>query len=529
MSEQVVTLQVKLDNISDSEMQDILVNLDEMKKCLHVEDKNRFNIKNFYEIHGEVLDEYIVLQDKIEEFLNTIKEKYSTIGFYGMVTLDDSVTGSYVDLYKKYPNSKKIFHTEYENENIEFFDKYEKDKKYKKSIVENITHSQKYLIFFNEIYYLLEYKDCIEILNDRYLHLSKDIKFMNDDDLCNLLSVQDCTKYLKKYTISKDDALELVKMNSSNNQTNKDSEKFLATNIIDYLNDIDTREILSKNFDNVEIEKYSSFEKMLYSFMLKDCESAFEFWKDILLKNKMSLNRYYPYRTLVYEPVVKLLENDQKKSLIEALVKDETFRNLLLAVFDFTLTNSLFDEEVNFVRYEILKEISLQGYHDLFIEIMGDNLLTWEDKVLDQFLKESHEKSSFDKSICIDLIKVIKNIPLTYSRVNYLLSSESLYRQLDCYIFEIAGTEYRMKKTLKKYAEEDVIVKLVPEPTNEYDKKAIRVEAGSKAHLGYVPKFLASKIRDVEKYFCKIAAVHVTARGKYIIVVEAIPKGKNIF
>ena len=137
MSEQVVTLQVKLDNISDSEMQDILVNLDEMKKCLHVEDENRFNIKNFYEIHGEVLDEYIVLQDKIEEFLNTIKEKYSTIGFYGMVTLDDSVTGSYVDLYKKYPNSKKIFHTEYENENIEFFDKYEKDKKYKKSIVEN--------------------------------------------------------------------------------------------------------------------------------------------------------------------------------------------------------------------------------------------------------------------------------------------------------------------------------------------------------------------------------------------------------
>ena len=86
MSEQVVTLQVKLDNISDSEMQDILVNLDEIKKCLHVEDENRFNIKNFYEIHGEVLDEYIVLQDKIEEFLNTIKEKYSTIGFNGMVT-----------------------------------------------------------------------------------------------------------------------------------------------------------------------------------------------------------------------------------------------------------------------------------------------------------------------------------------------------------------------------------------------------------------------------------------------------------
>ena len=57
MSEQVVTLQVKLDNISDSEMQDILVNLDEMKKCLLVEDENRFNIKNFYEIHGEVLDE----------------------------------------------------------------------------------------------------------------------------------------------------------------------------------------------------------------------------------------------------------------------------------------------------------------------------------------------------------------------------------------------------------------------------------------------------------------------------------------
>lgn len=529
MSEQVVTLQMKFDNISDSEMQDILVNLDEMKKCLLVEDKNSFNIKNFYEIHGEVSDEYIVLQHKIEEFLNTIKEKYSTIGFYGMVTLDDSVTGSYVDLYKKYPNSKKIFHTEYEDENIEFFDKYEKDKKYKNSIVENITHSQKYLIFFNEIYYLLEYKDCIEILNDRYLHLAKDIKFMNDDDLCNLLSVQDCMKYLDKYTISKDQALELVKVNNFNNQTNKDSEKFLATNIIDYLNDIETIKIISNYFDNAEIEKYSSFETMLSSFMLKNCKSTVEFWKDILSKNKMSLNRYYPYRTLVYEPVVKLLENDQKETLIEALVKDESFRNLLLAVFDFSLTDSLFDEEVNFVRCEILKEISLQGYHDLFIEIMGDNLLTWEDGVLDQFLKESHEKNDFDKSICIDLIKVIKNIPLTYSRVNYLLSSESLYRQLDCYIFEIAGTEYRMKKTLKKYAEEDMIVKLVPEPTNEYDKNAIRVEAGSKAHLGYVPKFLASKIRDVEKYICKIAAVHVTVRGKYIIVVEAIPKGKNVF
>ena len=51
MSEQVVTLQMKLDNISDSEMQDILVNLDEMKKCLLVEDENRFNIKNFYMVY----------------------------------------------------------------------------------------------------------------------------------------------------------------------------------------------------------------------------------------------------------------------------------------------------------------------------------------------------------------------------------------------------------------------------------------------------------------------------------------------
>lgn len=531
MSEQVITLQMKFDNISDSDMQDILVNLEEMKKYLLVEENNGFNIKNFYEIKGEITDDYIDLQDKIEEFLNIIKKEYLTIGFYGMVTLDDSVTGSFVDLYKKYPNSNRIIHTEYEYDDadIEFFDKYEKDKKYKKSIVENINHSQKYLIFFNEVYYLLEYRDCIEVLENEYRNLAKDLKFMNDDELCDLLSKKGCVKYLQKYIISKDIALELVKDNYSNNQTNKDCEKFLSTNIKDYLNNFDTKKIMSNYFENVKVEGFLSFEELLSFLMVKDCELALKFWKDILSKNKNDLSKYYVYKTLVFEPTIKLLKNSYIGTFIEALVEDEFFMDLVLAKFYSTGPKYYKDKEEDLIRYRVLKEIALNGYHDVFVKIMSENFLIWEDNVLIKFIEEAKGNEEMDKSLCIDLIKSIKDIPLPSWKRIWLSNADTLYRRLGCYVFEIAGTEHRRKTTFEKHAEEGTRVKFVPEPTNEYDKNAIKVKTVSGKHLGYIPKSLAAEIHDAKNYIGNIISVYCTLRGIYRITVEAIPRDKDVF
>ena len=59
--------------------------------------------------------------------------------------------------------------------------------------------------------------------------------------------------------------------------------------------------------------------------------------------------------------------------------------------------------------------------------------------------------------------------------------------------FVVAGTSYR--DGLGDYVGE-FMGRLVPEPDNEYDSQAIRVEHLDGHHIGYVPKVKTQEIRD---------------------------------
>lgn len=59
-------------------------------------------------------------------------------------------------------------------------------------------------------------------------------------------------------------------------------------------------------------------------------------------------------------------------------------------------------------------------------------------------------------------------------------------------VFDLAGVNYR--KNIKKYVGENK-VKLVPEPTNEFDENAIKIINSDNAHIGYVPQDLTDEVR----------------------------------
>jgi hypothetical protein len=60
---------------------------------------------------------------------------------------------------------------------------------------------------------------------------------------------------------------------------------------------------------------------------------------------------------------------------------------------------------------------------------------------------------------------------------------------------------------------------LVPEPTNEFDPEAIRVESVGGAHVGYVPADATRRIRKVMKdqpVHAAFWAQHLTRRGQVV-------------
>lgn len=81
--------------------------------------------------------------------------------------------------------------------------------------------------------------------------------------------------------------------------------------------------------------------------------------------------------------------------------------------------------------------------------------------------------------------------------------------------FEVAGVRHR--KDYTKFKDTLTIgdkVKLIPEPTNEYDKNAIKiVSMGEKEHhLGYVPRFyskeLCALLNEGNEYSARVKRVH---------------------
>lgn len=73
--------------------------------------------------------------------------------------------------------------------------------------------------------------------------------------------------------------------------------------------------------------------------------------------------------------------------------------------------------------------------------------------------------------------------------------------------FEIAGTMYRNVSAVRKTAYCGKIVCLAPEPENQYDCNAIKVETEDGVHLGYVPSDVLHNIEDPSDYECEIISI----------------------
>lgn len=63
--------------------------------------------------------------------------------------------------------------------------------------------------------------------------------------------------------------------------------------------------------------------------------------------------------------------------------------------------------------------------------------------------------------------------------------------------FYVAGLQYHQEVDDLEGIEEDDIVYLVPEPDNEYDSNAVRVEDQDFGMLGYVPKKVNQQVKEL--------------------------------
>ena len=76
----------------------------------------------------------------------------------------------------------------------------------------------------------------------------------------------------------------------------------------------------------------------------------------------------------------------------------------------------------------------------------------------------------------------------------------------DCnYEFFVAGVKFHKFNTVKDILEEGMAVDLIPEPTNKYDRFAIKIKHNN-VMLGYVPKKLSAEVTEVMNSGTELAA-----------------------
>lgn len=94
---------------------------------------------------------------------------------------------------------------------------------------------------------------------------------------------------------------------------------------------------------------------------------------------------------------------------------------------------------------------------------------------------------------------------------------------MDSWKFDIAGVQHHNYRDVLNILQKDLELNLVPEPTNQYDSNAVRIEF-EKTMLGYVPKkFSAEVAAAIEVYVdvkCKITSFEKTAKPWNMIEVE---------
>lgn len=100
----------------------------------------------------------------------------------------------------------------------------------------------------------------------------------------------------------------------------------------------------------------------------------------------------------------------------------------------------------------------------------------------------------------------------------------------------VRGVYYRMENA--KFARLNSPVRLVPEPNNQYDSNAIKVECPNPDsfndseyfHIGYIPREITKEIYDIlqsdEKYLFFISKLNSELTGVTISISAVNPKGK---
>lgn len=92
---------------------------------------------------------------------------------------------------------------------------------------------------------------------------------------------------------------------------------------------------------------------------------------------------------------------------------------------------------------------------------------------------------------------------------------------MDSIVFEIAGTMYRDVNAVREAIYQNAKVFLISEPTNLYDKNAIRIESEHGVHLGYVPSYMVCEFDEPSVFNCKIKFIEEGEKAPFITV-EAI-------
>lgn len=86
--------------------------------------------------------------------------------------------------------------------------------------------------------------------------------------------------------------------------------------------------------------------------------------------------------------------------------------------------------------------------------------------------------------------------------------------------FYIAGVQFHQMHKVLNFLEVEDILQLTPEPTNEYDPNAVRIEkprmSGESVMLGYVPRKFSSEVSAaiaIGKHLeCRIKTLNKSAR-----------------
>ena len=165
--------------------------------------------------------------------------------------------------------------------------------------------------------------------------------------------------------------------------------------------------------------------------------------------------------------------------------------------------------------YTILRNDNVNRTHinDHFIsDLLHDDFMLGKYDLLDT-AKQVYYRTIESWSIFRDFLCLLENEELSeeaFEKVDAFVNSvddcnwdlyncptvKDFYKKHGVVLIFIAGTKFRNVKKIKKEITHGMAVTMEKEPTNKFDKNAIKVVTMKGLHLGYVPKYAQKEIDD---------------------------------